>query len=96
MNSEKQHPVKDRLKKVGGAVLDALPWIFMWIGLTSLLLIPLSYADEYDEMEAKVATLEAENARYEAENNRLEDEADWLRLLVEKGYFEGLEDGQTQ
>ncbi|AQU05385.1 hypothetical protein [Dehalococcoides mccartyi] len=96
MTTEKKQAIKTALRKVGKAVWSALPWVFMWIGLTCLFSLLLISADKSTERTKQLAALEAENARYESENVRLDEEVNWLRSLVERMEFEEVGDGQAQ
>lgn len=96
MTTEKKQAVKLALKKAGKAVWSALPWMFMWIGLTCLFSLLFISADQSTERTKQLAALEAENARYESENARLDEEIDWLHSLVERMVFEEVGDGQIQ
>ncbi len=93
---ENKQAIKEALKKVNKAVWSALPWVFMTIGLTCWLMLPLLYANESAELEAQIAALEAENAMYESENARLDEEIKWLRSLIERVVLEDDGNGQIQ
>jgi hypothetical protein len=92
MTNEKKQAAVAVLKKVGKAVLSAIPWVCLWVSLSFWFMLPYFYAKGEAEMESKISALETENTMYESVNDRLEEDVEWLRSLIEQE--DG--DGQTE